>query len=92
MLEGGVLFRGAALPLAFRSSSQDYRLPLVGAALLWPFAGASGVNAITAKLRRCAIYTRKSSEEGLGQDFNPLHAQCEACEALSKASRARAGG
>ncbi len=33
-------------------------------------------------LRRCAIYTRKSSEEGLEQDFNSLHAQREACEAF----------
>ncbi len=31
--------------------------------------------------RRCAIYTRKSSEEGLEQDFNSLDAQREACEA-----------
>ena len=31
--------------------------------------------------RRSAIYTRKSSEEGLDQDFNSLHAQREACEA-----------
>jgi site-specific DNA recombinase len=30
---------------------------------------------------RCAIYTRKSSEEGLEQNFNSLHAQREACEA-----------
>ena len=30
---------------------------------------------------RCAIYTRKSSEEGLDQEFNSLHAQREACEA-----------
>ena len=29
---------------------------------------------------RCAIYTRKSSEEGLEQGFNSLHAQREACE------------
>lgn len=37
---------------------------------------------------RCAIYTRKSSEEGLKQDFNSLHAQREACAAyiLSQAS------
>ncbi|TDK29153.1 recombinase family protein [Rhizobium deserti] len=28
---------------------------------------------------RCAIYTRKSSEEGLGQEFNSLDAQREAC-------------
>lgn len=30
---------------------------------------------------RCAIYTRKSSEDGLEQDFNSLHAQREACAA-----------
>jgi site-specific DNA recombinase len=37
---------------------------------------------------RCAIYTRKSSEEGLEQDFNSLDAQHEACSAyiLSQAS------
>jgi len=34
--------------------------------------------------RRCAIYTRKSSEEGLEQNFNSLHAQREACEAYIK--------
>lgn len=33
---------------------------------------------------RCAIYTRKSSEEGLEQDFNSLQAQREACEAYIK--------
>ena len=31
--------------------------------------------------KRCAIYTRKSSEEGLEQEFNSLAAQREACEA-----------
>src|SRR6516165_914570 len=35
-------------------------------------------------IRRCAIYTRKSSEEGLEQNFNSLHAQREACEAFIK--------
>jgi hypothetical protein len=34
--------------------------------------------------RRCAIYTRKSSEEGLEQNFNSLHAQRKACEAFIK--------
>jgi site-specific DNA recombinase len=34
--------------------------------------------------KRCAIYTRKSSEEGLEQDYNSLHAQREACEAFIK--------
>jgi site-specific DNA recombinase len=33
------------------------------------------------KRLRCAIYTRKSSEEGLDMEFNSLDAQREACEA-----------
>ena len=33
-------------------------------------------------MRRCAIYTRKSSEEGLEQNFNSLDAQREACAAF----------
>ena len=36
---------------------------------------------------RCAIYTRKSSEEGLEQDFNTLDAQREACEAYVHSQR-----
>ncbi len=34
------------------------------------------------QIRRCAVYTRKSSEDGLEQEFNSLHAQREACEAF----------
>ncbi len=36
------------------------------------------------KRKRCAIYTRKSTEAGLEQDFNSLDAQREACEAYIK--------
>jgi DNA invertase Pin-like site-specific DNA recombinase len=36
------------------------------------------------KRQRCAIYTRKSTETGLEQDFNSLDAQREACEAFIK--------
>ncbi len=36
---------------------------------------------------RCAIYTRKSTEEGLDQDFNSLDAQREACEAYVTSQR-----
>lgn len=36
---------------------------------------------------RCAIYTRKSSEEGLEQEFNSLDAQREACEAYIASQR-----
>ncbi|PPD31358.1 MAG: recombinase family protein [Hyphomicrobium sp.] len=36
---------------------------------------------------RCAIYTRKSSEDGLEQEFNSLDAQREACEAYIKSQK-----
>ena len=36
---------------------------------------------------RCAIYTRKSSEEGLEQEFNSLDAQREACQAYIVSQR-----
>jgi len=39
------------------------------------------------KVLKCAIYTRKSSEEGLEQDFNSLDAQREACEAYIKSQK-----
>lgn len=37
---------------------------------------------------RCAIYTRKSSEEGLNQEFNSLDAQREAAEAYITSQKA----
>ena len=40
-----------------------------------------------ASRRRCAIYTRKSSEEALGQEFNSLAAQHEACEAYIRSQQ-----
>src|ERR1700728_4741643 len=47
-----------------------------------PMADRSAAGAIRAPAKlRCAIYTRKSSEEGLEQDFNSLDAQREACQA-----------
>ena len=44
-----------------------------------------------ATMVRCAIYTRKSTEEGLDQEFNSLDAQREAGEAYVK-SQASEGG
>ena len=40
-----------------------------------------------AKMVRCAIYTRKSHEEGLQQEFNSLDAQRESCEAYVASQR-----
>src|SRR5690348_1316112 len=41
----------------------------------------------SARKMRCAVYTRKSSEEGLEQAFNSLDAQREACEAYIRSQR-----
>jgi site-specific DNA recombinase len=42
----------------------------------------------TVRKMRCAIYTRKSSEEGLDMDFNSLDAQRESCEAYVASQKA----
>ena len=42
---------------------------------------------MTKKIIRCAIYTRKSSEEGLEQDFNSLDAQWEACKSYIESQK-----
>jgi hypothetical protein len=47
-------------------------------------ASAAGTAVIPA---RCAIYTRKSTEEGLDQDFNSLDAQREAAEAYIRSQK-----
>ena len=42
---------------------------------------------MTRRPMRCAVYTRKSTEEGLEQDFNSLDAQREACAAYIASQR-----
>ncbi len=41
----------------------------------------------TGRMFRCAIYTRKSSDEGLDQAFNSLDAQREACESFIRSQK-----
>src|ERR1051325_9152291 len=48
---------------------------------------AKAADAGRARRLRGAVYTRKSSEEGLEQEFNSLHAQREACEAYIRSQR-----
>src|SRR5918996_2149351 len=56
-------------------------------AVLWPkIRSFAQMNAGIRKVR-CAIYCRKSSDEGLGQTFNSLHAQREACLAYIESQR-----
>src|SRR5499433_145303 len=50
-------------------------------------ASSEGTPRRPAKRSRCAIYTRKSSDEGLEQAFNSLDAQREACAAFIMSQR-----
>ena len=53
-----------------------------------PRSNPEGKNPASSSPRlRCAIYTRKSTEEGLDQDFNSLDAQREAAEAFIRSQR-----
>src|SRR5580692_7433223 len=52
-----------------------------------PSQWKSAMTRAEASRKRCAIYTRKSSEEGLEQEFNSLAAQREACEAFIRSQR-----
>ena len=61
----------------------DAGAPVRGAGLSGPVGGGPGPR----RTLRCAIYTRKSSEEGLEQEFNSLDAQYEACSAYITALR-----
>ena len=83
------------LSVAHEGRSKDHWCPLVWPALLWPRACGRALQAAettmaesekasrrSARRMRCAIYTRKSSEEGLEQAFNSLDAQREACAAF----------
>src|SRR5438094_7383325 len=73
----------------------DHRRALVGTALLRLAESRRAIGEpemstpapIRGRRLRCAIYTRKSSEEGLEQEFNSLHAQREACEAYIRSQR-----
>src|SRR3954466_5467588 len=42
----------------------------------------------TVKKLRCAVYTRKSTDEGLDREFNTLDAQRDACQAYITSQRA----
>src|SRR5207244_3465969 len=83
--------RRRAPPLPDPDSAEDHRRALVRAALLWSGQSRGADMSKPAPSRgrrwRCAIYTRKSSEEGLEQQFNSLHAQREACEAFILSQR-----
>jgi site-specific DNA recombinase len=70
---------GTTVSLAERHSRGNYRYALVRTTLLRDIRkDMTSMNEHTGR-KRCAVYTRKSSEEGLEQEFNSLDAQREAC-------------
>src|SRR5689334_19033706 len=68
------------MEITLRDRVHHHRHSMVGAAVLRIEEAEWRMSII----KRCAIYTRKSTEEGLDQAFNSLHAQREACEAYIK--------
>jgi site-specific DNA recombinase len=60
---------------------------VVRAGVLWDQGQKGQAVNTPVKSIRCALYTRKSSEEGLDQSFNSLHAQREACESYVASQR-----
>src|SRR5215831_9620534 len=87
----GIPIPQPALRQPLRNRPRDHRHPLVGSRILRPEEEpgrkAKPMNAVSRPRVRCAIYTRKSSEEGLEQSFNSLQAQREACEAYVTTQR-----
>jgi site-specific DNA recombinase len=78
---------GAALQVAVGHRPRHHRHALERLGVLRPEEPEEPVMARSEAETRCAVYTRKSSEEGLEQEFNSLHAQREACEAYIASQR-----
>src|SRR5262249_45897392 len=86
----GLRLRGRGLRLPQRRGPGHYRLALQRLPLLQPYQPRSSPMTKTQTIKprasvqlvRCAVYTRKSTEEGLEQEFNSLDAQREAGEAF----------
>src|SRR4030088_455717 len=88
---------GPQIQIALGHRPTHHRHALERLSLFWPSRSAkaqamtstNGGSVITMPRRmRCAIYTRKSSEEGLDMEFNSLDAQREGCEAYISSQRA----
>ena len=91
VVEGGWLSLGGAGPT--RASPPSPARPPGPAGTARASSDCARADNEAARPRRCAIYTRKSSEEGLEQSFNSLDAQREACDCLyQEPGERRAGG
>ena len=83
---------GPALQVAVGDRPRDHRHALERAAVLRPAEPRSGNERTPVRKLRCAVYTRKSTEEGLEQEFNSLDAQREAGAGLHRRARSTRAG
>ena len=82
VLEEGVRYRGDTFASLSEAARVITGVRWNGPRLLRPAGCGVNVRAVVKPaVLRCAVYTRKSSDEGLEQDYNSLHAQRDACEA-----------
>src|SRR5688572_17886155 len=68
-----------SIALGCRACNHGHPVERLGVLRAQESKGRSMKKPLVRKLR-CAVYTRKSSEEGLDQEFNSLDAQRESCE------------
>ena len=93
VLIDGFEWDGEVFPIAVRGGQGDHRLALQRLSVLRPdqarceMTRRNGKPRATQPGNRCAIYTRKSTEEGLEQEFNTLDAQRESGEAMIKSQQ-----
>ena len=100
VLADGFEVGGSALPVAFCHRARHYSHTLEWMGFLRfevraeravsrrSVPGMTATGPTPVLKRRCAVYTRKSTEEGLDREFNTLDAQRDACEAYVASQRA----
>ena len=97
--DGAVRLRGPHVPQPLDDRPRDHRHPVVGAAVLRAQGarrreeagqeeGGPAMSEVLKRRLRCAVYTRKSTDEGLDQEYNSIDAQRDAGHAYIASQRA----
>ena len=87
--DSGFLYGGKPYKSLSADRPRHHRHAMERTGVLRPEKPAGAVmNKPVVRKLRCAVYTRKSSEEGLDQEFNSLDAQRDACEAYIASQKA----
>src|SRR5262245_30516724 len=85
----GFRIPGATIQIAVRGCPRDHRYALERLDIFWlQEPPALPMKKPIVRKLRCAVYTRKSTEEGLDMEFNSLDAQREACDSYVASQKA----